>query len=179
MKKISFLLSFVYSLIITFATAQDILTYNNTVNKKTVTGESSTSIEFEFSAFSHDLELENISSEIAGEHMFGTNIAKKINLFESKYTREVALVPGNPQTKTIIYKPVIYESVKKIEKYLKKAVKKNEITIETASANLNKVLDVAINIATADTKAFEERISETGDTNNLLQLYVRKVKLVY
>ena len=134
---------------------------------------------FEFRATTNNEELNAISKEMIEEYYLGETIATKLYLFESKYTYQVPIVPGNPQTRTVIRKPVIYEAVKKIEKHLKKAVKKGEITSETAQSKFDKVLDVARNILTADTARFEKAINETTDLNALTNLFVNRVKLLF
>ena len=78
------------------------------------------------------------------------------------------MVPGNPQMRTIVRKPVIYDAVMKIERYLKKSVKKGTISMETATDDFNKVLDVANSVCTADTKSFEKEISSTNDVVSLV-----------
>lgn len=134
---------------------------------------------FEFKAYPKDLELKEISTEMSGVHMFGELTAKKLFLLNQKYTSEVPVVPGNPQTRTIIRKPVIYDAVKKIEKELKKSVKNGEKTLETASSEFNQVLDVALNILTSDTKAFEQTISKTDNLYSKIELFTKQVNLVY
>ncbi len=176
--KILFILAI--SGIITFNTeAQDALTYNSGIHKTESEIKTPTVYVFEFTAYSRDYELENISSEMAGEHPFGDQIAKKIYLLESKYTSEVAIVPGNPQTKTVIQKPVIYESVKRIEKQLKKSVKKEELSVSNAAFTFNKVLDVALNTLTANTQSFEVAIESLDETDAKIELFTKHVILIY
>ncbi|MDP3916027.1 MAG: hypothetical protein Q8R96_20045 [Bacteroidota bacterium] len=146
--------------------------------KKTVSATISLPV-FEFRASSADHDLNSISKDMIGEHAFGQSVSEKLYLLESKYTYEVPIVPGNPQTRTMIRKPVIYEAVKKIERHLKKLVKKGEITTETASYDFNKVLDVAFNVLTAETESFEKTIGETNDVNSLTSLFTKRVTLVF
>jgi len=134
---------------------------------------------FEFRATANSDDLKSISKEMISEHFMGEAIAEKMYLFESKYTYEVAIVPGNPQTRTVIRKPVVYEAVKKIEKQLKKAVKKGEVSLETAKTEFSKVLDVATNILTADTNDFEKAITQSSDTDSLTNLFTNRVKLLF
>lgn len=134
---------------------------------------------FEFRASSADHDLNSISKDMIGEHAFGQSASEKLYLLESKYTFEVPIVPGNPKTRTMVRKPVIYDAVKKIERHLKKSVKKGEITTESASDDFNKVLDVAFNVLTAETESFEKTISETNDVNSLTSLFTKRVNLVF
>jgi len=116
---------------------------------------------------------------MAGEHLLGDLVAKKIYLFNEFYTSEENLFPGNPATKTVIKKPVIYEAVKRIERDLKKYVKKGETSLSEASSIMNTVLDVALNIQTEDTMAFEKAIGNAANTKSKIDLFTKMVRLNY
>lgn len=134
---------------------------------------------FEFRASSAEFDLNSVSKDMIGEHDFGQTVSEKLYLLETKYTYEVPIIPGNPQTRTMVRKPVIYDAVKKIEKHLKKSVKKGEISAEVASSDFNKVLDVAFNVLTAETESFEKTIAETNNPNLLTNLFTKRVKLLF
>jgi hypothetical protein len=133
---------------------------------------------FEFRTSLTEQQIRELSSELIESHDLGEMVSKKFYLLDSKYTYEVALIPGNPQSKTIVRKPVIYDSVYKIEKYLKKSVKKGEMSVENATTIMNKVLDVANCILTVDTSNFEKEIDQRKDPQALTQLFMNQVKLV-
>jgi len=166
-------------LVLNTAEAQDLLTYTSTDTKVLTDGPVVTLPVFKFKGYSIEYELENISGELAGNHPFGELTAKKLYLFDQKYTSQVAMAPGNPAVKTVIKKPVIYESVKRIERDLKRSVKKGEIDLTTATREFNVVLDVALNVLTADTKDFESAIKSTGDTHSRIELFTKRVILNY
>ena len=134
---------------------------------------------FQFKAYPKDSYLEGISSEVAGIHPFGDLVAKKLFLFDKYYTSEENPFPGNPAVKTIVKKPVIYTAVKDIERNLKKSVRKGSKPKEEASLVMNTVLDVALNIITADTKSFESALKASGNIDLKIDLFTRKVKLNY
>ena len=134
---------------------------------------------FNFSGFSYDYELKNITSDMAGEHPFGDVIAKKDYLLAKKYTSEEVLNPGNPQTITVIQKPEIYKAVQRIEKYLKKSVKKGEVSNESATYTYNKVLDVAISILTLNTSSFETALKTANTDSERIELFTKRVNLIY
>lgn len=133
---------------------------------------------FEFKVYSNENDLNTISNDMIERHVFGETVSKKLYLLDSKYTYKVPMVPGNPQMRTIVRKPAIYDAVMKIERYLKKSVKKGAISMETASADFNKVLDVANSVCTADTKSFEKEISSMNDVVSLVNLLTKRVNLV-
>jgi hypothetical protein len=171
-----FLLLFVSS---TQTFSQDALAMSDPVEANG-NGSSKTSLPvFEFKVYANNNDLDAITKEIAGEHFFGDIVSRKLYLFGSKYTFEVQVVPGNPQTKTVVRKPVIYDAVIKIERFLKRSAKKGEITVETATEEFNKVLDVAINVLTSDTGSLEKAISNTNDAASLINLLTKRVNLVF
>ena len=169
----------IFSSIVGKVFAQEALAMNFTGDTKTTKIAVAGLPSFEFRASDNNNDLKAISSEMIGEHFLGKLVAEKLYLLNSKYTYEVPIVPGNPQTRTMIRKPVIYDAVKKIERYLKKSVKKGELTTEIASAEFNKVLDVAFNVLTAETASFEKAIGETTDANSLTNLFTKQVNLVF
>ena len=166
-------------LILNITEAQDLLTYKSSETKAGTEIPGEVLPVFKFKGYSNKNELENITSEVAGSHQFGDLIAKKLYLFYEKYTSQVALAPGNPAFKTIIKKPVIYESVRRIERDLKRSVKKGEIPVAMATSEFNTVLDVALNILTTDTKDFENALDTSHDTDSKIELFTKRVILNY
>ena len=133
---------------------------------------------FEFQTYVTENDLISISQDLLQEHSFGPLVSRKLYLLQSKYTYQVPVVPGNPQTKTVIRKPVIYEAVQKIEHYLKKSVRKGIVSNEEAVTEFNSVLDVALNIFAADSNSFEKAISKSDDPSSLIVLFTKRVRLV-
>jgi hypothetical protein len=170
----------VYGIIsINLSEAQPLLSYQTSETNDRSEVLTETPRVFTFTGYSDESELKNISAELAGSHPFGGTLARKLYLFNKKYTSEVPLAPGNPATKTEIKKPVIYNSVKRIDRDLKRSVKRGEIDVTKASQELNIVLDVALNILTAETKEFEKAIESASSTDSKIDLYTNRVKLVY
>ena len=118
-------------------------------------------------------EIKKVNDEMAGTHFLGNEIAKKIYLFEQAYTYTVAISPGNPAQKTMFRKPLIYNSVREIERLLRKSVKSGKMTMDEATGKFNKVLDVAINIKSTNTGKFEEIIKSKENSSDLLALYTQ------
>jgi hypothetical protein len=159
--------------------AQDALTYTTGLHTTETKSNPNALPVFSFAGYSYDYELVKITEEMSGVHAFGDVIAKKVYLLDEKYKSEVALIPGNPQTKIVIQKPVLYDAVKRIEKYLKKSAKKGELSIDSATYLYNKVLDVALCIKNADTKAFEDALSSAENEAEKIELFTKRVNLIY
>ena len=132
---------------------------------------------FEFMPLSRIEELNNITVESAGSHFLGSEIARKAYLLDQLYCYKEPVAPGSSATKTMFRKPVIYTSVKKIEKYLKNQVKAGVLPVESACSEYNKVLDVALSIINLNTNSFENRIKATTGADELLNVYINEVKL--
>ncbi len=179
MSKSAFLLLIMWVVLIKISSAQNTLSYAaGNKNNETVSSLKTDPV-FNFNAFSCDYALEKITKEMAGGHLFGDVIAKKMFLLDKKYTSEEANSPGNPQTITVIQKPEIYNAVKHIDKALKKSVRKGELSAESATYTLNKVLDVALSILTLDTRSFETAISTAKSDSEKMDLFTKRVNLIY
>ncbi len=133
---------------------------------------------FEFQSYVSENEIASISQDALQDHVFGQLIARKVFLLESKYTSQVPVIPGNPQTKTVIRKAVIYDAVHKMEHYLKKSVRKGTMSTEIASELFDKVLDIALNVYAADSTNFEKAINKIDDPAELVVLFTKRVNLV-
>jgi predicted amidohydrolase YtcJ len=174
-----YVLTLISLLVFNISFSQDLLSYTTESSATERDNAEKKSPVFEFKAYPRDSYLNSITKEMAGEHLLGELIAKKIYLFNEFYTSEENLFPGNPATKTVIKKPVIYEAVKRIERDLKKSVKKGETSVSEASSILNTVLDVALNVQTEDTRDFEKAIQNAGNTKSKIDLFTKMVRLNY
>jgi hypothetical protein len=113
----------------------------------------------------------------AGTHALGSEVARKMLLLQETYTymeRGTLMAPGD---KTIVKKPDIYYSVKKLNNYYKKAVKKGTIDEKQAAKNLTSAVDKSYSIFYEDTKKFEEYLRAQKNPEDiqkafdLIQLY--------
>lgn len=134
---------------------------------------------FEFYTYSQLENLKKYDSQIIDAHVLGADVAKKMELLNDTYMVKTPISPGNPTMKISIRKPVVYTSVKKMEKHLKKDYAKNSITKEIAANLLCKVLDVAISIVNDQTEEFEREIKTSETPEMLLELYIQRVTLKY
>ncbi|NJO88614.1 MAG: hypothetical protein HC831_06340 [Chloroflexia bacterium] len=87
---------------------------------------------------------EEINEENIPFHFFGKSVAKKYETFKKAYVFEDGL-------RINIEKPIIYKSLKKINKLLIKQVRNGEVDRNDAEKELLHYLDIAIAIATKPT----------------------------
>jgi len=150
---------------------------SGSVNPPAEASSSSKSV-IEFSVIPQDSK-EIANPEDLEDHFLGREIAIKYLKFNNGYTYKAPIAPGNPATKTMFRKPAVYESVLKVEKYLKKEVKKGELTTEQAASAFGKVLDVANSTLYLGTSELENRIREANGQQEIVDLYTKYVKLNY
>lgn len=117
------------------------------------------------------LDVSQINPADVKSHKLGDDIAKKMVLLDDAYTKIEKAGPTSPVDKTIIRKPVIYNSIKKLNKYYLKGVKKSEIDTATAYEQFIHCLDVAIIIAHQNTSAFEENLKKIKDPQQIYSTY--------
>ncbi|NJK97076.1 MAG: hypothetical protein HC830_09170 [Bacteroidetes bacterium] len=123
-------------------------------------------------------EVKNIHDDEIEYHDFGVLVAKKMHLLDKTYTYQVAISPGNPSKKTMIRKPVIYHSVIEVEKYLKKLVRKHDLSVAQATQLYNQVLDIALNTYSVKTDQLEQAVLDLKTTEELLSLYTKSVRII-
>lgn len=111
------------------------------------------------------------------KHYLGDDIARKFLLLKESYTYierdEIAQTE-----KTIVEKPSIYYSCKKVSKYMKKAIKKGTISEDEALAQLDNILNIALNIRYQETDKMEQILWDINkDPDQVIAFYSSKVKL--
>ena len=131
----------------------------------------STKRTFQFEAYNLEQQFSDVPETLLENHAFGPNTARREYVFKKQYIYEEAIAPGNPYTKKLYRKPVIYRAVKTIEARLRKNVKKNLLTVKEAESLYNKTLEVAIAAISQDTGEFEKTIKQTKDKDALIALF--------
>ena len=110
-------------------------------------------------------ELDNIDVSRVRKHYFGNEVALRYYLFEQQYTYVTNAAPGAFSGKMTIKKPLIYNSILKIDKHLRKKVKKGELLKETGAEQLTRLLDYAMILLNESTADFENalKLAETPE----------------
>jgi hypothetical protein len=111
--------------------------------------------------FSNNLE-DTINAKIdysqAGTHVLGPLVARKMMLFQATYTYIEKGTLVNPGDKTLIKKPEIYFSVKKLNNFYKKSVKKGVIDKDKAAKDFTSVIDKSYCMMYGNSADFEKYI---------------------
>jgi len=107
----------------------------------------------------------------SGNHVLGSNVARKMLLLQETYTyveRGTLTAPGD---KTIVKKGDIYYAVKKLNVYYKKAVKIGTIDPKEAAAKLTAVIDKSYSMFYEDTKKFEDFIRTQKEPEDIQKAF--------
>lgn len=103
-------------------------------------------------------ELEKIDISLVRKHYFGDEVALRYYLFEQQYTYLLNAAPGAFSGKMMIKKPLIYNSIIKIDTYLRKEVKKGDLSKEAGAKQLSRLLDYAIILLNEQTADLEKAL---------------------
>ncbi|MGK7396845.1 MAG: hypothetical protein ACNS62_19870 [Candidatus Cyclobacteriaceae bacterium M3_2C_046] len=86
----------------------------------------------------------------------GNVIAEKLYVLQELYTYEVEGSATSPGVKTVVEKPEIYYSLKKLNNHYKKMVKKDRMTMDQAVEEYSNILNIGISIVYQKTDEFEQ-----------------------
>ncbi len=132
---------------------------------------------FEFYYSLENIENIDIDKSRVGSHYLGKDIAIKEIKVQKLYTYTIKGSPTSPGTKTNVTKPEIFYSVKKANRYLKKALRKNKILEKEAKSKYNNILDIAITVYDKNTKELEKYFSQYRKKEKIF-LAFQKIKLI-
>ncbi len=124
--------------------------------------------------FDYDEEKLDASELFEGDvrrHPFGKSFAEKMLLLSQAYTYQQEPTPLNPAPALTIEKLAIYNSVKKLNAYYKKSVKKGNMGEAEAKEKLQKVLDIALCVRYQDTIKFEEALNNAKGTDAIAAIF--------
>jgi len=116
-------------------------------------------------------ELYAIDKSMLSDHPFGELIARKFFVLQKIYTYVEPPSPTSPGEKTIVKKPVIYNTILKLNRNLKKMVKKGTVDKSKATSDLNLCLDVALSISADETSDFESELKKAKSPDHIIQVF--------
>lgn len=113
-------------------------------------------VQFTFRSHLNDEEYKKPYDQSMGSSILGTEVARKMYIVRNTFTYVEEPTPTSPTPKTIIRKPRIYNSVKKLVSYYEKMAKKGLMPVEQAAANAILVLDKAYSAFYGNSDNFEQ-----------------------
>ncbi|WP_461644144.1 hypothetical protein [Labilibaculum euxinus] len=130
-----------------------------------------------FTYYSPDEEKLSLPVRASVESTWGKEIAQYYALFESVYMYEEQPVAGDPNVVLRIRKPRIYKSIKGIENYLRKELKKETCSMSGASQQIKQILKIGIAAISEDSEWFEKQLKKQKSKNEEIALY-NKIVLI-
>ncbi len=106
------------------------------------------------------LNYDQENSTLVEDHFLGEEVAVRMFVFKNAYTFRPEPSPMDPSPPLDIEKYGIYNSVKKLNSFFKKGVRKGQITQENAIKRLSKAIDIAVQIRHQKTDEFEQVLRE-------------------
>jgi hypothetical protein len=116
--------------------------------------------------------LEIDPSEV-GSHFLGSDIALKFYRLKETYTYVEPGSYANPTARTVVSKPTIYYSLKKLNNYYKKRIRKGQLNEDEAKKKLGWYFDVGFAIFEQDTSSFEEALRAAKKPDQIEKVFSR------
>lgn len=117
-----------------------------------------------------DLSAQNV--EIIESHYLGTAITPKWNIFLKNYTHRYDVSVGLSDNGFEIRKPAVYHAVMRANKYVRKMLRKGELSHGDAVREMTHVLDCANTVIfESDTKDFEQAAEDAASGEEALQFF--------
>ncbi|WP_258104464.1 hypothetical protein [Marinoscillum sp. MHG1-6] len=134
---------------------------------------------YEFDYIEDKLDLSILDDSFNYSHFMGETIGKKLELLKLSYTWQEDPTPTSPTALTVVEKPMIYNNIKKIERYYKKAIKKGEISEEQAANEFEGIIDIALFVRYQKTDQLESRLESIKEEREMVQLFTNNIQLNY
>lgn len=132
---------------------------------------SQTETEFYFDKNPSAINISDISDAEAGGHPMGIMVAKKLKKMESVYTYVEKGTPTAPADRIVVVKPAIYNSVLKLNRYYKKAIKNDAINLEEATQTFSQVLNKALYLYSEETGEFEKYLQKQKKPEKIIEAF--------
>lgn len=108
-------------------------------------------------------------------HYLNEELGIKDAVFHDLYSYTVSGQVTSTGQQVIVDKPVIFNSVKKTNRYYRQLLKKKQITEDEAIKKVNHLLDVAISVYTQSTAAFEDELMQAKEQDEIARIFERVV----
>lgn len=120
-------------------------------------------------------ELANIS--VYDAHYLGDAVAKRLKAVNNLYVDKSEVAVGFGDSHTSFIKPDILNAIHKIDRFYKRAVRKDKISKKLAEDKMAHFLEIAMAIFyESDSETFEEALRKNSDPEQLVLLF-EKVKI--
>jgi hypothetical protein len=129
------------------------------------------SVHFDFKNNRNFLITAGIDPNDVKENPMGSEVAEKLVLLKDRYTYVQPAGPTSPVEKTVISKPVIYNSIQKLNRYYKKELKSETVDPDTARNEFLLCLNIALILHSENSEEFEKYLSKMSSPEEILSAY--------
>ena len=106
-----------------------------------------------------------------GSHPLGEDIQEKYDRFLKLYIKYESTGGAYATEKQIIFKKDIYNSVNKLDRYYKKALRKENMSVDSIIEEYGHILDVANQVRFYNTQQLEMLISTAKSEDQIIKYY--------
>lgn len=128
-------------------------------------------IQFVFENNPSALDISSLTGDEYRNHPLGIEVSKKLELIKTRYTYIEPAGPTSPTDKTIVIKPVIYNSIIKLNRYFKKEIKNGNIQLSVAKEEFLNCINIALIIYADNTEEFEKYLRKAKKPDQILEAY--------
>lgn len=130
---------------------------------------------FQFSFNADYYSLDNLMLKPQHISRWGEEIASYYAVLDQNYIYEEEPVAGDPNVVKRIRKPLLYKSINRVEAFLRKEVKRGNISEDEATDKLKNILKIGIAAISEDSKGFEATLKSSKKGAEVLTLFSRVV----
>ncbi|MEM6361143.1 MAG: hypothetical protein AAF149_23585 [Bacteroidota bacterium] len=115
--------------------------------------------------------------EYVSKHYLGNPFTEKFYVLKEQYVWKPLESSGTPNPVPVTEKPSIYNSLKKLDRYYKKQLKKGNLSEDEVRENLEKALAVCYSVRHQETKDLEKVLWKTKDINEIEKIFTEQIAL--
>lgn len=111
------------------------------------------------------------------KHWLGPEFTQRVYALRQEYVYMPEKTPTNPEPSLVTEKPVIYNAVKKLDRYYKKAMKKGRMTESDVREKLSTIYAVGYSLRYADTADLEKLLWTIKKEDELEKMFLETIEL--
>jgi hypothetical protein len=131
---------------------------------------------YEFADRSYEMEDVEVPGYFT-KHWLGPEFTMFTFALRQEYVYMPEVTPINKEPSLVTEKPVIYNAVKKMDRYYKKQIKKGKMTEAMAKENLKKIYGVGYSLRYAETEDLEKLFWKTKKESDLEKLLLETIEM--
>ncbi|MBN1598815.1 MAG: hypothetical protein JW894_11015 [Bacteroidales bacterium] len=120
-------------------------------------------------------DISSVDRTYLKDHPLGKDISARLELLKNVYTYIEPASAVSPSDKTVVMKPVIYNSVVKLNRYYKKKSKNGLIDTEKDKNEFETIINKALILYSEDTENLERDLRKAKEPEEILEVYSRVI----